>query len=544
MEELTIVDYKNMDFDSEQLYQINEGLKAGIDVTIFAKKEYDGAQMQEIREGLISGVDVSIYANTKFSADQMNEIKIGLEQGVEVELYALEEYSGDDMMHIRRGLLNKNHWTLIMSYHAVRGYFTAKKLGYKVNRKMFQKYDYSAEDMEMCLDFFAQGLDPTLGGEFICLKWKLEEELDRLEEEHNRLAEERKRINICKKLGLHRAEYDKYQIDEIVEGYKENLPVVVYLNEHYLFSQMSGIRTLLKQEKYRRILLYLYFTHNMSEFVDCYYAMYDSEEDDLFEGYWYKSTKQFLFCANYLLEKDIKLFKKVLNMDIGYINVIASLVKKGFDVYTIIDAGLNLYGFEMIEKGWDVEVNLFPYLEMGWSYESLMNLIIMCKMGADTDEFINATNSFCLKKRKEYVPIDMEQKVLDYLLCKDIHDYDTPPLPTYFILSVLPHEYGPFEKFELTDESLYEFITTVEFREYCEKFYDDDDPSINNWFDSWRGIFGLRACYNDLGSFIHSGADLDGRVYKGVNSKGDGALFCFRRDFGGADYVVYFKERA
>lgn len=50
-------------FDLNQLYEINEGLKSGVDVSIYAKLDFDCDEMNEIRESLEQGLDVSDYIN-------------------------------------------------------------------------------------------------------------------------------------------------------------------------------------------------------------------------------------------------------------------------------------------------------------------------------------------------------------------------------------------------------------------------------------------------------------------------------------------------
>ncbi len=61
MELKTIVDYYHLDvFNGDQLYQIDLGLKEGIDVDVYAKPEYKFEQMYEIRMGLKEGLDISL----------------------------------------------------------------------------------------------------------------------------------------------------------------------------------------------------------------------------------------------------------------------------------------------------------------------------------------------------------------------------------------------------------------------------------------------------------------------------------------------------
>lgn len=531
---LTIEDYKNMDFDSAQLYQIAKGFESGVDVTIFAKKEFDDAQMQEIREGLSSGVDVSIYADTKFVGEQMNEIRIGLEQGVEVEIYALEDYSADDMRSIRRGLLSKQHWSFHMSYPAVKTYFIAKKRGYAVTREMFRGCDYCDEDMNVCLDFFARGLDPRLGGKRVCCKEELADELER--------------INICNELGIIRKEYNEDQIAEIVAGYKKKLPVEVYLSENYSVYRMRAIQFLLEKEKYVNILKYLHATQNIPELLNRHYSLAR-------EKYWDDETFEFLNCLAYILEEDKTLLEKVFDRPLKAIKIIVLIMKKGFDVHEIIEDEPSSYVLDVLEKGCGVDINLYPFIKRGWTYPSMMNLVIMRRIGVDADEFISATDAFLQRKREEYIQKtreenkqkteeDLEQEIFEFLFTYTPQNYDPPPLPSYFIMTELPQEYGLFEEYELTRQSIFDLLSTVEFQEYCEFYYDDEEnPALNNWTDSWSYDFGLTFCCSDLVSFAECGVNLEGRVYKSVNADGNGILYCFRRDFARADYVVFFKEK-
>ena len=65
-------------FDEEQQYEILEGLKNNLDVSIYAKKEFDEHQMAQIRVGLELGLDVSIYAKSELTWKQMKQIRIEL----------------------------------------------------------------------------------------------------------------------------------------------------------------------------------------------------------------------------------------------------------------------------------------------------------------------------------------------------------------------------------------------------------------------------------------------------------------------------------
>ena len=55
------------------------GLKANIDVSIYAKKEYNWLQMEQIKLGLEDNIDVSVYAKTEISWREMEQIRKKLE---------------------------------------------------------------------------------------------------------------------------------------------------------------------------------------------------------------------------------------------------------------------------------------------------------------------------------------------------------------------------------------------------------------------------------------------------------------------------------
>lgn len=54
--------------------QIREGLKDGIDVSIYAKPEFKAAQMRVIRFGLQSNIDVTLYLNPSLDWKEMEKL--------------------------------------------------------------------------------------------------------------------------------------------------------------------------------------------------------------------------------------------------------------------------------------------------------------------------------------------------------------------------------------------------------------------------------------------------------------------------------------
>ncbi|MFI3211340.1 MAG: hypothetical protein R3Y64_09885, partial [Peptostreptococcaceae bacterium] len=103
--------YEPQGFLEEELDEIRDGLKKGIDVSVYAKKEYNALKMFAIKEGLILGLDVSKYLDDRLSYVQMLQVKYGLESGIDVTYYNKPEINVFVMREIRRLLeecLNQN----------------------------------------------------------------------------------------------------------------------------------------------------------------------------------------------------------------------------------------------------------------------------------------------------------------------------------------------------------------------------------------------------------------------------------------------------
>ena len=104
-------------FDMNEKYQITEGLKNNLDVSLYTKKEFDCEQMKQIREGLEQGLDVSIYAKLEYNDEQMWILSWGLKDNLDVSIYANPKYSWKEMNKIRMKLLKEStllKWTLFL----------------------------------------------------------------------------------------------------------------------------------------------------------------------------------------------------------------------------------------------------------------------------------------------------------------------------------------------------------------------------------------------------------------------------------------------
>ena len=72
-------------FDPEQIFQIEEGLEANLDVSIYADSRFSHEQMREIKLGLEAVVDVNSYADSFIWEKEMRDIRLGLEKEKQVD---------------------------------------------------------------------------------------------------------------------------------------------------------------------------------------------------------------------------------------------------------------------------------------------------------------------------------------------------------------------------------------------------------------------------------------------------------------------------
>ena len=94
-------------FQELQQQEILKGLKANLDISIYAKEEFDWKQMCQIRLGLKNNLDVSIYAKLEYNGDKMEQIRLGLEDNLDVSIYAKKEFNYLQMQEILTGLFTK-----------------------------------------------------------------------------------------------------------------------------------------------------------------------------------------------------------------------------------------------------------------------------------------------------------------------------------------------------------------------------------------------------------------------------------------------------
>ena len=96
--------FKTQGFNKDQLDELEDGLKKGLDVEKYADKRFNDCQMHQIKDGLEAGVNVDYYINPDFDIFQMYEIKEGLKAGIDPSEYADPAYCWEYMEEIRERL--------------------------------------------------------------------------------------------------------------------------------------------------------------------------------------------------------------------------------------------------------------------------------------------------------------------------------------------------------------------------------------------------------------------------------------------------------
>lgn len=206
------VDYAVMQFNEDQMQEINAGLQQGLDVSWYANPEFDFSAMSQIRKGLEQKLDVSYYAKTAYSSSQMYEIREGLQQGVDVSLYADANYKPSQMEMIRAGL----------------------KAG--VDISIYSNPEYNSSQMYQIYDGLVSGLDVSIYADVKFSEHQMRIIKDGLKQGLDATIYADERFNIS-------------QMEEIRTGLENGIDASVYAKPNLDFFQMRRIRKLLEEEK-------------------------------------------------------------------------------------------------------------------------------------------------------------------------------------------------------------------------------------------------------------------------------------------------------
>lgn len=216
-------------FERNQINEIEEGIRAGIDTSIYSKKEYFALQMHQIRLGLMEGLPIELYASVNYDWFQMEEIRLGLEKKLDVALYAFPDVPYETMRQIRKGLEKGLNLSAYRKLDAGILRELRKALLARVTLVKYIKEGYNAEQLkEIRLGLEKRlDIDPYLNKEFRGVA----------------IAE------ICRGLekGLDVSSYAKIefnwqQMREIRKGLEKRIDVSVYADAFYSWQQMHEIR--------------------------------------------------------------------------------------------------------------------------------------------------------------------------------------------------------------------------------------------------------------------------------------------------------------
>lgn len=98
------IELEKKGYTGDQINEIMEGHREGLDVSLYSNPQYLSVQMHQIRLGLLDGLKVGRYASPEFDWFQMEEIRKGMKDGVNIDVYASPEIPFDGMHQIRLGL--------------------------------------------------------------------------------------------------------------------------------------------------------------------------------------------------------------------------------------------------------------------------------------------------------------------------------------------------------------------------------------------------------------------------------------------------------
>lgn len=217
------------EFTLDQLNEIKEGEKAGLDVSIYARKEFYAIQMRQIRLGMMQGFPVQVYASTAYDWFQMEEILHGMKSGVNYRLYAYPKVSYDRMRQIRKGLEKGIDLSPYLQLDADILRELRKALQARVNIVEFIKQGYDAEQLKQIRKALLKGVD---------LKPYLLKEL--LGDSIREIAKGLERgLDVSFYAGI---ELGWQQMREIRLGLEQRLDVSIYANPMYSWKQMKEIR--------------------------------------------------------------------------------------------------------------------------------------------------------------------------------------------------------------------------------------------------------------------------------------------------------------
>ena len=220
---------QEMGFDRDQIGEILDGVNAGLDVSVYAKKDFFAIQMRQIKLGLLENLSVDEYADPTYDWFQMEEIRKGLSRKVDIGLYASPGVPYDKMREIRKGLEAGINLSGYMQLSAGVLKELREALMASVDIVEYIGEGYEAEQLVQIRQAMMKDLDisPYLTQEF--RGTSIREICDGLEKGLD--------VSVYAKV-----EYSWQQMREIRLGLENRLDVSVYLSKYYSWQQMREIR--------------------------------------------------------------------------------------------------------------------------------------------------------------------------------------------------------------------------------------------------------------------------------------------------------------
>ena len=253
-------------YTQDQIDEISQGEKAGLDVSVYADKDFLAIQMHQIRRGMMEGLPVQIYARKDYDWFQMGEIRQGLLDKVDVSLYASPDIPYDKMRQVRQGLMDGINLSGYLKLSAGVLGELRKALLSKVNITKYIKEGYNTEQLEQIRLSLEKGVDvsPYLSKELRGVSIReicegLERGLDvslyaKVEFSWQQMREIKLGLENRVNVGLYDGPfYSWQQMREIRLGLEEGLDVSSYCSLMYTAKEMKKRRLALQKNNFPEI---------------------------------------------------------------------------------------------------------------------------------------------------------------------------------------------------------------------------------------------------------------------------------------------------
>ncbi len=223
------LNYLNKVFTPDQISEIEQGLAAGIDISVYAKPCFLAIQMRQIRKALMEHLSIEEYAKPEFDWFQLEEIREGLHSFVEVKKYASPDIPYEKMRQIRKGLECGIDLSGYLNLEAGVIRQIRKALISKVDIQVYVTEGYDKEQLEEIRLALEEGLD---------IHQYLKKEFRGVS-----IQQIRKGLKANLDVSVYaKEEYDWRQMRELRKGLLSQVDVMQYSNHWYSWKQMQEIR--------------------------------------------------------------------------------------------------------------------------------------------------------------------------------------------------------------------------------------------------------------------------------------------------------------